>query len=48
MERQKLQWITDAIELIRKGTTNKVISTDKKIQVYKCGSVIKIDIKEEL
>lgn len=46
MTGQQLGWIGDAIELIQRGTTNKVVSTDKKITVYKCGSIIRIDVKE--
>lgn len=40
------KWIEKAVETIKSGLTNKVISPDKKIQVYQCGSVIRIDIKE--
>lgn len=41
------QWIKRAIEAINSGLTKKVISPDKKVQIYQCGSVIRIDIKEE-
>ena len=39
-------WLVKAIETVKSGLTNKVVSPDKKVQVYKCGSVIRIDIKE--
>ena len=48
MTGQQLGWIDDAIEIVKRGTTNKVISKDKMIQVYKCGAVIRVDIKEEM
>lgn len=40
------EWLVKAIETVKSGLTNKVISPDKRVQVYKCGSVIRIDIKE--
>lgn len=40
------KWINKAIETVKSGLTPKVVSPDKKIQVYKCGTVIRIDIKE--
>jgi len=40
------EWIKKAIETIKSGLTPKVISPDKKIQVYQCGQIIRIDIKE--
>lgn len=43
---QEMKWLAESIELIKRGITAKVISTDKKMQVYKCGSVIRVDIKE--
>lgn len=39
-------WIEKAVETIKSGLTNRVDSQDKKITVYKCGTVIRIDIKE--
>lgn len=41
------KWIEKAVETIESGLTNKIVSTDKRVQVYKCGSVIRIDIKED-
>lgn len=41
-------WMQKAIEAIELGITNRIDSPDKKIKVYKCGSIIRIDIKEEL
>lgn len=46
MTEQQLKFISDAVEIIQKGITGKVISPDKKIQVYKCGTIIRVDIKE--
>lgn len=46
MSVEQLKFICDAVEIIQKGITSKVISPDKKIQVYQCGTVIRIDIKE--
>ena len=40
-------FIKKAVEAVEIGTTTRMDSTDKKIKVYKCGSVIRIDIKEE-
>lgn len=47
MNIEQLAWIQKSIEMINSGITNKVISTDKTIQVYKCGTVIRIDIKSK-
>lgn len=43
-----LTWVTEAIELIRKGLTNKIESPDKNIVVYRVKNVIRIDIKNVL
>lgn len=40
-------WMQKAIEAIEMGITNRIDSPDNKTKVYKCGSVIRIDIKEE-
>jgi hypothetical protein len=47
MSDEQLEWINNAVNLVKAKVTNKVVSTDKKMQVYQCGSVIRIDIKEE-
>lgn len=39
-------WMQKTVEAIEMGITNRIDSTDGKIKVYKCGSVIRIDIKE--
>jgi len=39
-------WTERAVEAIKSGLTNRVDSQDKKITVYKCGTIIRIDIKE--
>jgi hypothetical protein len=46
MTGDKLKFISDAVDIIQRGITGKVISPDKKIQVYQCGTIIRIDIKE--
>lgn len=45
MSEGNLKFIREAVEMIQKGLTSKLISPDKLIQVYKCGNVIRIDIK---
>lgn len=40
-------WMQKAIEAIETGITNRIDSPDKKIKIYKCGSIIRIDIKED-
>lgn len=40
-------WMQKAIEAIEMGITNRIDSPDGKTKIYKCGSVIRIDIKEE-
>lgn len=45
MTEDKLKFISDAVDIIRRGITGKVESPDKKIVVYQCGTVIRIDIK---
>lgn len=46
MKKDIWQWIEESVAIIKKGLTNKIESPDGKIKVYKCGSVIRIDIKE--
>ena len=45
MNEEQLKFIKDAVEIIQKGITGKVVSPDKSMQVYACGGVIRIDIK---
>lgn len=46
MSEKQLEFISEAVQIVRTGLTGKMISPDKTIQVYKCGTVIRIDIKE--
>lgn len=46
MSEKQLEFISEAVQIVRTGLTGKMISPDKNIQVYKCGTVIRIDIKE--
>ena len=46
MNKEQMEWIEKSIKVIKDGITNKVVSTDKTIQVYQCGTVIRIDIKQ--
>lgn len=43
-----LTWINEAIELIKKGLTNKLESPDRNIVVYRVKNVIRVDIKNVL
>lgn len=38
-------WIDRAITTIKTGLVNRLDSPDGKIKVYKCGTIIRIDIK---
>lgn len=46
MSKEQMEWIEKSISVIESGITNKVVSADKSMQVYQCGSVIRIDIKK--
>ena len=48
MKPQIWNWIRESFEIIRKGITNRMDSPNGNIKIYKCGSVIRIDIKEAL
>ena len=39
------EWIRKAIETIRSGFVERLDNTDKTIKVYRCGTVIRVDIK---
>lgn len=39
-------WIRESHEIVRKGITNRLDSPNGNIKVYKCGSIIRVDIKE--
>ena len=41
-----IQFLLNAISIIKSGVSGKVVSKDKNIQVYQCGKIIRIDIKE--
>ena len=44
----RTEFIEKSVEAIKSGLTVKTVSEDKKIMVYKCGSVIRVDIKGEI
>lgn len=46
MSENQLSFISKAVAIIKSGMTGKVVSPNKTIQVYKCGAVIRVDIKE--
>ena len=43
-----LTWINEAVELIKKGLTNRIESPDRNIIVYRVKNVIRVDIKNVL
>lgn len=43
-----LTWVNEAVELIKKGLTNKIESPDRNIVVYRVKNVIRVDIKNVL
>lgn len=45
MKEEDIKFIREAVEIIQKGVTSKLVSPNKLIQVYRCGNVIRIDIK---
>lgn len=47
MKAEIWKWIQESVEVIKSGLTNRLDSPNGKIKVYKCGSVIRIDIKED-
>ena len=38
-------WIKKAIDTIESGLVNRLNSPDGKIIVYRCGTIIRVDIK---
>lgn len=48
MKEEIWKWITESYEIVSMGLTNRLDSPDGKIKIYKCGTIIRIDIKEEI
>lgn len=40
-----IEWVNEAISIIKKGLTNRVESPDKSIVVYRVKDTIRVDIK---
>lgn len=38
-------WISKAIETIKSGFVERLDNADKTVKVYRCGTIIRVDIK---